>query len=270
MSQFVLYIEHLLRTHHSKLNGISAGTRTLTCVGYADDITCIVRSEDDVARINDTLSALTRAATAQVNSAKTKLLDLKPQSHALRQVSPYKTIIQQFTSENREVTALHRAVWTNYHILPRHYLQALQGVKQTLIELQAGISITRSILCKHHRSSVNVGPRVHLKWANLHWNTVWKNIADVELPTALRASAYSFVNDLTPTKIHVNVFSIDLGLSVDIALHEDLTGQLMTYSSLPSNGRAVVWLFMNLIDFNVNMPTPFHLREFVDRLRRVR
>ncbi|KAJ8882765.1 hypothetical protein PR048_014578 [Dryococelus australis] len=89
MSQFVLYIEPLLQTLHSKLNGISVGTQNLTCIGYADDVTCIVRSEDDVAGIHDTLSAFTRAATAQVNSAKTKLLDLRPEPHALRQVPPY-------------------------------------------------------------------------------------------------------------------------------------------------------------------------------------
>ncbi|KAJ8882921.1 hypothetical protein PR048_014760 [Dryococelus australis] len=49
----------------------------------------MVRSEEDVALINDTLSAFTRAATARVNSAKTKLLDLRPEPHALRQVSPH-------------------------------------------------------------------------------------------------------------------------------------------------------------------------------------
>ncbi|KAJ8871984.1 hypothetical protein PR048_028324 [Dryococelus australis] len=92
MSQFVLYIEPLLRTLHSKLYyGISVGTRTLTCIRYVDDVTYIVRSEDDVDRINETLSAFTRAAIAQVISAKTKLLDLKPEPHSLRQVSPYVT-----------------------------------------------------------------------------------------------------------------------------------------------------------------------------------
>ncbi|KAJ8874593.1 hypothetical protein PR048_025459 [Dryococelus australis] len=62
------------------------------------------------------------------------LVDLKLKARTLFE----KTTIQQFTSENREVTSLHRAVWTNDHILPRHYLQALRGVKQTLVELPAG------------------------------------------------------------------------------------------------------------------------------------
>ncbi|KAJ8875125.1 hypothetical protein PR048_023018 [Dryococelus australis] len=65
------------------------GHELLTCIGFSDDVTCIVRSEDDVALINDTLSAFTRAATPQVTSAKTTLPDQKPGPHALRQVSPY-------------------------------------------------------------------------------------------------------------------------------------------------------------------------------------
>ncbi|KAJ8882766.1 hypothetical protein PR048_014579 [Dryococelus australis] len=72
---------------------------------------------------------------------------------------------------------------------------------------------------------------------------------------------------------------VPYGLGVDVALHEDLTWQLMTreetlcfldLTAFPTvKWRAVVWLLMNLIDF-VSTLTPFHLREFVGRLRRAR
>ncbi|KAJ8872514.1 hypothetical protein PR048_026120 [Dryococelus australis] len=229
------------------------------------------------------------------------LVDLKLKARALFE----KTIIQQYTSENCEVTALHRAVRTNDHILPRHYLQALKGVKQTLTELPAGVSVTTGLLYKHHRRTVNVVPRVQLKRASLHWDTIWKDIADAELPTALRASAYSFVNDLTPTKVRRKRIFLDADdRSVtsdhrDTAIHrvtsciysralwawcrrriarrlgvaaDDIREETLCFLDLTAfptvKRRAVVWLLMNLIDFTVSTPTPFHLREFVDRLRR--
>ncbi|KAJ8877061.1 hypothetical protein PR048_021513 [Dryococelus australis] len=229
------------------------------------------------------------------------LVDLKLKARALFE----KTIIQQFTSENGEVTALHHAVWTYDHILPRHYLQALQGVKQTLIELPAGVSVTTSLLYKQHRRTVNVVPRVQLKWANLHWDTIWKNTADVELPTALRASAHSFVKDLTPAKNRCKRIFLDADDRCvicdhrDTALHrvtsciysrplwtwgrrriarrldvaaDDIREKTLCFLDLTAfatvKRRAVVWLLMNLIDFTVNTPTISHLREFVDRLHR--
>ncbi|KAJ8869498.1 hypothetical protein PR048_028489 [Dryococelus australis] len=219
------------------------------------------------------------------------LMNLKLKARALFE----KTIIQQFTSENREVTALHRAVWTNDHILPRHYLQALQGAKQTLIELPAVVSVTTSLLYKHHRRTVNVVPRAQLKWANLHWDTIWKNIADVELPTTLRATAYSFLNDLTPTTIRRKRIFLNADDRYvirdhrDRALHrvtsyihsrplwtwsDDIREETVCFLDLTAfptvKRRAVVWLLMNLIHFTVNTPIPFHLREFVNRLRRAR
>ncbi|KAJ8869497.1 hypothetical protein PR048_028488 [Dryococelus australis] len=57
-------------TRNSTMVSLLGQKQTLTCIGYADDVMCIVRA-------------------AQVISAKTTLLDTKSEAHALRQVSPY-------------------------------------------------------------------------------------------------------------------------------------------------------------------------------------
>ncbi|KAJ8889739.1 hypothetical protein PR048_009240, partial [Dryococelus australis] len=371
MSQFVLYIEPLLRTLHSKLSGIGVGTRTLTCIGYADDVTCIVRSEDDVAQINDTLSAFTHAATAHINSAKTKLLDLKPEPPAQRQVSPYvqtdklRTLGIEFmenseqiikcnwdsvvhkvrgnlvTARLRNINIIQRAYIVNTYILSQLWYvehlfpmpkatesqirqklsynnSRLKTAKSRRFIAQYGQMITFSldITYRHFKArnklsfnyrpaTVNVVPRVQLRCANLHWDTIWKNIADVEIPTALRATAYSFVNDLTPTKIRHKSIFLDaddrcvicdhrdtalyrvtsciysrplrtwcrrrIARRLDVAV-DDIREETLCFLDLTAfptvKRRAVVWLLMNLIDFTVNTLTPFHLYEIVDRLCR--
>ncbi|KAJ8875307.1 hypothetical protein PR048_023202 [Dryococelus australis] len=141
------------------------------------------------------------------------LVDQKLEARALFE----KTTKQQFTFENRDVTALHRAVWRNDHILPRHYLRALQALKQTLIELLAGHFI---------------------------------GLPAVYIP-------------------------IPYGPGVDVAVAaDDIREEALCFLDLTAfptvRRRAMVCLLMNLIDFTVNTPTPFHLREFVDRLRRAR
>ncbi|KAJ8895444.1 hypothetical protein PR048_000776 [Dryococelus australis] len=318
MSQFVLYIKPLLRTLHSKLNGISVWTRTLTYFGYADDVTCVVRSEDDVARINDTLSAFTRAATAQVNSAKTKLLDLKPEPHALRHVTPYvktdklRTLGIEFMQNSEQMikcnwdSVVHKVLrqpsncsssapiphaksnrGTNTAVgwfMWRGYLFRANREQLLLPADREGLGLVNMKL--KARGIVNVVPRVQLEWANLHRDTIWKNIADGELPIALRASAYSFINDLTPTKIRRKRIFLDaddrcvLCDHRDTALHritsciysrplrtwcrrriarrlnvaaDDIREETLCFLDLTAfptvKRRAVVWLLMNLIDF---------------------